>query len=85
LVDQPLSVNEMADNFDISRSAVSKHIKILNECGVVAIRKEGRRRYCRTDPRKLKEVAQWANQYRAFWSKRLDVLEDILEEENNED
>lgn len=82
LAGQSLPVNEIADNFEISRPAVSKHIKILNECGVVIIRKKGRKRYCRTDPRKIKEVAEWADRYRKFWTERLDVLEDLLNEED---
>lgn len=84
LANQSLPVNEVAEQFEISRPAISKHIKILEECGVVVIRKKGRKRYCRTDPRKIKEVAEWAGRYRKFWSERLDVLEDILQEEDNE-
>lgn len=84
LAEQSLPVNGVAENFDISRPAISKHIKILNECGLVVIRKEGRKRYCRSDPRKLKEVAEWANRYRKFWNKRLDALEALLSEEDEE-
>lgn len=82
LAGQSLPVNEVADQFDISRPAISKHIKILNECGVVVIRKEGRKRYCRTDPGKIKEVAEWAARYQKFWTERLDALEGLLEEED---
>ncbi len=82
LADQSLPVNEVAQNFNISRPAVSKHIKILNECGLVVIQKRGRKRFCRTDPRKLKEVAEWAARYRKFWSKKLDALEALLAEED---
>lgn len=82
LAGQSLPINEIADNFEISRPAVSKHIKILNECGVVIIRKKGRKRYCRTDPRKIKEVAEWAARYRKFWTERLDTLEDLLNKED---
>lgn len=82
LAGRSLPVNEIADNFEISRPAVSKHIKILNECGVVIIRKKGRKRYCRTDPRKIREVAEWADRYRKFWTERLDMLEDLLNEED---
>lgn len=82
LAGQSLPVNKIADQFDISRPAISKHIKILNECGVVIIRKEGRKRYCRTDPGKIKEVVEWAARYREFWNERLDVLEELLEKED---
>ncbi|HEX6983196.1 MAG TPA: metalloregulator ArsR/SmtB family transcription factor [Balneolaceae bacterium] len=84
LAGQALSVNDVAENFDISRPAVSKHIKILNECGLVVIRKKGRKRLCRADPRKLKKVAEWTEQYRKFWSHRLDALEALLAEEDEQ-
>lgn len=80
LAGQSLPVNKVAEQFDISRPAVSKHIKILNECGLVNIRKEGRKRFCRADPRKLQEVAEWTARYQKFWSTRLDALENALEE-----
>ncbi len=81
LADGSLSINEVAENFDISRPAVSKHIKILNECGLLVIHREGRKRYCRADPRKLKKVAEWTSKYQQFWSQSLDKLESALEEE----
>lgn len=84
LAGQSLPVTQVAEQFEISRPAISRHIKILNECGVVMIRKKGRKRYCRTDPQKIKEVADWANRYRKFWSERLDVLEDLLNEEDHQ-
>ncbi|MEX0662646.1 MAG: metalloregulator ArsR/SmtB family transcription factor [Balneolaceae bacterium] len=75
LADQSLPVNDVAERFDMSRPAVSKHIKILNECGLVVIHKEGRKRYCRADTHKLQEVMEWANRYRKFWNEKLDALE----------
>ena len=75
-----MTVNDVAERFEISRPAVSKHIRILNECGLVVIRKEGRRHYCRADTRKLQEVIAWAQRYREFWNDRLDALEQILSE-----
>lgn len=77
---QSLPVNEVADQFEISRPAISKHIKILNECGLVVIRKKGRKRYCRADLRKLKKVSDWAEQYQQFWTERLNALETLLSE-----
>lgn len=84
LAGQSMPVNDVAERFNISRPAVSKHIKILNECGLVVIRKEGRKRYCHTDPRKLKDVAEWANRYRKFWNEKLDALEALLNEEDEQ-
>lgn len=85
LADQFLPVNEVASNFEISRPAVSKHLKVLNECGLLKIRKEGRKRFCRADPRKLKEVLEWTAKYQKFWAQRLDTLEELLEGEDNQD
>jgi DNA-binding transcriptional ArsR family regulator len=76
---QPLNLNAVAEHFDISRPAVSKHIKILTECGLVVIHLRGRERYCRTDLRKLKEVADWTDKYKSFWNRKLDALEHFLD------
>lgn len=81
LSDKALPVNEVAGNFDISRPAVSKHLKILDESGLMIIRKKGRKRYYRSDPRKLREVAEWAARYRKFWNEKLDALEELLQDE----
>ena len=81
LAHQSLPVNKVAEQFDISRPAVSRHIKILHECGLVKIRKDGRQRYCRADPRKLQEVAEWTARYQQFWTEKLDALEALLKEE----
>ncbi|AXG74699.1 ArsR family transcriptional regulator [Flavobacterium arcticum] len=78
---QELNLNAVADNFEISRPAVSKHIKILTECGLVSIKQEGRERYCRAELSKLKEVAEWTNRYREFWNDKLDALGAFLEDE----
>lgn len=84
LAHRALPVNEVADRFDISRPAISKHIKILSECGLVTIRQEGRKRFCRADPTRLREVMEWAARYREFWAGGLDTLEALLEEEDRE-
>ncbi|MET3981225.1 DNA-binding transcriptional ArsR family regulator [Mucilaginibacter sp. UYP25] len=81
LAHQQLNLNAVADNFDISRPAISKHIKILTECGLITIKQQGRERYCRADLKKLEQVNKWTEQYRAFWTGKLDALEDFL---NNE-
>jgi len=79
LARQSMNLNAVAENFDISRPAVSKHIRILTECGLVVVRQQGRERFCRAELRKLKEVAEWTEKYREFWTKKLDALEDFLE------
>lgn len=80
LANRSMNLNSVAENFDISRPAISKHIKILTECGLVVIRQEGRDRYCEARLNKLNEVADWVEQYRSFWNKQLDSLESYLEE-----
>ncbi len=81
LARQSLNLNAIADNFNISRPAISKHVRILTECGLLVIKEQGRERYCRADLRKLQQVADWTEKYRIFWTKKLDALEDFLEEE----
>jgi DNA-binding transcriptional ArsR family regulator len=78
LAGRSLPVNEVAEQFEISRPAVSKHLKVLEECGLVSVHKDGRKRFCSAEPDRLIEVLEWAAKYRKFWSNRLDALEQIL-------
>jgi DNA-binding transcriptional ArsR family regulator len=78
---QRLPLNAVAENFNISRPAVSRHIKILNECGLVVIRQHGRERYCEARLERLAEVSEWIEQSRQLWEQRLDRLELFLKEE----
>lgn len=80
LAQQPLNLNSVAERFHISRPAVSKHMKILTECGLVVIKQQGRERYCEAQLNKLNEVSQWVEQYRQFWTQKLDELENYLEQ-----
>ena len=75
-----LNVNAVAENFDVSRTAIYKHLKILTECGLVVIRQQGRERYCEAKLSKLGEVSDWVEQYRKLWTERLDTLEGYLKE-----
>ncbi len=84
LARQRLTLNGVADNFRISRPAVSRHIKILTECGLVMIQKQGRERYCEVKPDKLNEVSDWVEQYRQLWEQRFDRLDNLLEEMKKE-
>ena len=79
-----LNVNSVAGNFDVSRTAIYKHVKILTECGLVSIRQHGRERHCQADLGKLKRVVDWAEQYKIFWNKKLDALESFLEKEQRQ-
>jgi DNA-binding transcriptional ArsR family regulator len=80
---QSLNLNAVAENFQISRPAISKHIKILTECGLIVIRQVGRERYCEAKLQKLNEVSAWVEQYRVFWTKKLDALENFLNTSNS--
>jgi len=68
----------VAENFDISRPAISKQIKILTECGLIRIRQQGRERVCEVQFQKLEEVSDWIEKYRIFWTRKLDDLERFL-------
>ena len=76
---EPMNLNAIAENFSISRPAISQHIKILTECGMVVIRKQGRERYCEVKLDELNEVAAWVEQYRKFWETKIDSLEVYLD------
>jgi DNA-binding transcriptional ArsR family regulator len=78
LTGQSLNLNAVAEQFDISRPAISKHIKILTECGLIKIKQQGRERYCEAQWHKLTEIVDWVEQYRVFWTRKLDALGDFL-------
>ncbi|MES2690715.1 MAG: metalloregulator ArsR/SmtB family transcription factor [Bacteroidota bacterium] len=73
-----MNLNSIAENFGISRPAISQHIKILTECGMVMIRQEGRERFCEAKMDALQEVAEWVDQYRQLWNIKLDSLDKYL-------
>ncbi|HET7003411.1 MAG TPA: metalloregulator ArsR/SmtB family transcription factor [Puia sp.] len=75
-----LNLNSIAENFDVSRQAISLHIKILTECGLLVIRQQGRERYCEAQFKKLHEVSEWVEKYRVLWNKRLDKMDGLLNE-----
>jgi DNA-binding transcriptional ArsR family regulator len=75
---QSLNLNSVAENFRVSRPAISKHIKILTECGLIEIKQQGRERYCEAKLEKLNEVSDWVAQYKKFWNTKLDALENYL-------
>jgi DNA-binding transcriptional ArsR family regulator len=75
---QSLNLNAIAGKFDVSRPAISQHIKILSECGLIIIKKQGRERYCEAKLDQLVEVSSWVEQYRTLWNTKLDALEDYI-------
>ena len=73
------SVTELAQPFEISLPAISKHLKVLERAGLIARGREAQWRPCRLDAAPLKEVAQWAEHYRRFWEGAFDRLSEYLE------
>ncbi|MBS1564010.1 MAG: helix-turn-helix transcriptional regulator [Bacteroidetes bacterium] len=75
---QSLNLNAIADNFDVSRPAISQHIKILTECGLIIIRQQGRERYCEAKLEQLAAVADWIEPFRKLWEHQFDKLDQVL-------
>lgn len=80
LANEPLNVNTVTEDFNVSRTAIYKHMKILTECGLVVMTTKGRERFAEAKLERLNEVSDWVEQYRQFWNKKLDSLELYLEE-----
>ena len=72
---EPLNINSVSGNFDVSRAAIYKHLKILSQCGLLTVKQKGRERFCEAKLEKLNEVSIWVEQYRQVWESRLDNLE----------
>lgn len=73
------AVKDLTARFDISQPAVSQHLAILKDAGLVSSRREGRCVYYRVDPRGMRPLIDWIAHYRAFWAERVDRLEQLLE------
>lgn len=74
------SVNELAKPFEMSLPAVSKHLKVLENAGLIQREKQAQWRLCRLDVRPLKDASQWIENYRQFWEQSFDRLDDYLHE-----
>ena len=81
----PLNLNSIAENFDVSRPAISQHIKILTECGLIVIKKQGRERYCEAKLQQLNDVSDWIEQYRKLWEGKFDALDNLLDQLKTKD
>jgi DNA-binding transcriptional ArsR family regulator len=75
---QAMTPNALAEHFDTSRQAVSKHLRILTECELVTQEQKGREIYYSLEIEKMKEIDKWLEQYRKIWETRLNQLEDLL-------
>ncbi|MDG4849153.1 ArsR/SmtB family transcription factor [Peribacillus frigoritolerans] len=78
---EELPLNELTVHFEMGRTAVSKHLAILKEAGLVISRKVGRETRYRLNAGPLREIEDWVSFYRRFWSERISLLNQILEEE----
>ena len=75
---QAMTPGAIAENFDSSRQTISKHIQILTECQLLKQKQKGREIYYHFNPNKMKEVADWVNQYSKFWSDKFNSLDKYL-------
>ena len=75
---QAMTPNALAEHFNTSRQAVSKHIKILTECEAVKQQQTGREIYYHINPKKMKEIDQWMDTFRKLWEDKFDQLDDLL-------
>lgn len=73
------AVKDLTARFDISQPAISQHLALLKEAGLVTARREGRCVYYRMEPRGMKPLIDWIAHYRAFWTERVERLEQLLE------
>ena len=79
IASQAMTPNALAGEFDMTRQAVSKHIRVLNECQLVEQEKIGREIYYHLKVDKMKEIDLWLEQFRALWKTRFDQLDDVLD------
>ena len=77
----PMNLNSIAQKFDVSRQAISLHVGILVECGLINIHQRGRERFCEARLDALDDVTEWIEKHRRFWNSKLDALEKFLDEE----
>ena len=75
---QAMTPNALAEHFDITRQAVSKHIKILTECQIINQEQQGREIYYKLEIEKMKEIDKWLNQFRKIWESRFNQLDQVL-------
>ena len=79
LAKESLNINSVAEKFDMTRQAVSLHVKILEECGLIMFKQQGRERLCEAKLEKLGEVSAWVEQYKQHFEQKLDSLEKYLD------
>lgn len=75
---QALTPNAIAEHFDTTRQAISKHLRILNECELVVTKQVGREIYYQLEINKMKEIDKWLGQFRKIWESRFNQLDNVL-------
>jgi DNA-binding transcriptional ArsR family regulator len=83
LTQDSYNINTLAENFEMSRPAVSKHIKALQIAGFISIQVRGRERYCVLNQEGFNEISNWLNHFDKFWSSKLKNLETVLKTKNS--
>lgn len=73
------TISELAGPAGMSLTALKKHVRVLEEAGLISTEKRGRSRHCRLGPKRLEDAAQWIEEYRRGWEQRFDRVEEIIE------
>lgn len=81
---QPMTPNAIADHFDTSRQAISKHLRMMTESGALKLEQQGREIYYRLEVEKMKEIDQWLEKFRKIWKERFENLDKLLAETKNQ-
>ncbi len=74
------SVMELVERYDLSQPAITKHLNVLERAGLITRRREGQRRPCRLEPRRLEELARWLGTFQEFWEDSFSRMDDYLQE-----
>ncbi len=77
---QSMTPNGLAEHFDTTRQAVSKHLRVLTECEIVKQQQQGREIYYHLEAEKMNEIEQWLERFKQLWKARFDQLDDVLEQ-----
>ncbi len=85
IANKPYNVNAIAEKFDMTRQAISLHVKILVECELITIKQQGRERYCEAQLDQLDEVVSWVAQSRKHWVNRFEKLDTYLKDIKTKD
>ncbi|TRX59199.1 winged helix-turn-helix transcriptional regulator [Fulvivirga sp. M361] len=84
LTSQTMTAGAIANNFDVARPTISKHIQILNECDLIESNQQGREIFYELKVGKMKEIDQWLEQFRKIWEDRFDNLDNLLNKLKNQ-